>query len=513
MYLNTSVSSYEAAWIAALPTEALASLSYKIYGIAVHGHLLRKKILDRLVCEQQLEGWWGSPFSAGDRLLHTAAVTFALTTAVDSEPLYAYHLQKAHQYLAKVEAYHPENDLADLAGIELILPALSARLASAGITLKLSDYLLEKAKHKQKVPMPLVLTPGSTFSHALEFVEALHLEPKLVNGAFSKNGSMGNSPSATAFALGYAWNVLDDVVRENALDYLASAAILDVDGVPSWSVTYPANEFLEIWHRYYYYKLNGKVLSGASPARHGAGADQNFAVDADTTATCLILANLSGDAKHIVPMLETLLQFYSPEKQWFTTYPFELTASITTNAHAWEALHQTLQRSKLPPVLEQSARQALQGAAKFIRSQVKDCTWQDKWHVSQIYATAQVVLCGVLSPIERSATLAWISENQQADGGWGLVTSDSNPDDTIHALLTLLYSQPYHSSAEKFRLEGAIKRGKLWLAKAMAEYPPNEWMALWCDKTLYCPWGLLYLTGQHVLAAENVVVLPQRAFN
>src|SRR5262249_13906033 len=137
---------YEGAWIASLPIEALDQLQYKIYGILGTGIDLRRKLLTALVQEQHDRGYWGSSFSNGDQLLQTAAAVYALATALADDPLYDYSFRRGADFLLNAPPYDPENDLADLAGIELILPALSSRLEKYNLSLNFSPNLLEKSK-------------------------------------------------------------------------------------------------------------------------------------------------------------------------------------------------------------------------------------------------------------------------------------------------------------------------------------------------------------------------------
>jgi hypothetical protein len=163
-------------------------------------------------------------------------------------------------------------------------------------------------------------------------------------------------------------------------------------------------------------------------------------------------------------------------------------------------------------------------AAYLRQKMVGQTCWQDKWHMSPLYATYHVVASGLLDREEpgnagqRARIISWLLEKQsRLDGGWSFVKTtfwqdqnkgkanlsypntqadpeSSNADETFHALLLLLYAQKHWS--EKGIAEGeliaAIQRGIATLKNILVHHPPHTWPALWCDKTLYCPYGLLY---------------------
>ncbi len=638
IYLVSS-SVYELAWICRLPLQALTQLDFlrddsekteegtvTSEGEAEGSEVARIEaeldalgmLLDCLVQQQRSDGSWGSgAYSPGDRLVNTLAVVVALAhNQVRWEEAQGYKAYKFPEYYRRsmwagitwlrrqAQKGFLKNDTADLAGLELIVPALQSELEKYGIKIKTNIAIAEKAKAKlQKVPVEIIFQPGSTLSHALEFCGTLlSPNPAQFNRVISLNGSVGNSPSATAFALASSWNDLSQERRQEMLDYLnrsvnasffwrqvyPAAPTAGITRLPvqsagfvglGWPVTYPVNHFLEIWHKYYETNLDSNksrsTVTGLERSvveswpinksgKAGFGADEHFAIDADTTATfiCLAAQELieSGQVARLWASLEVLQEFFNAEKGYFFTYPYEMTPSITTNAHAWQALNTVLQlisRLKLT-VPEQMTNLATMKnlVATYIKSRViKKTFWHDKWHMSPVYATYHVALSGVVNQKEDGSTwtgriIDWLVENQsRVDGGWSFVEVEnyasrsaiaseekpfprstpppkSNVDETFHALLLLLHAwqnwltdnsgfeggkiSSFEQERRRIQVANALQQGMICLQELIQHQPPYTWPAMWCDKTLYCPYGLLYKLSKKLLKELNQLDLADR---
>jgi hypothetical protein len=233
-------------------------------------------LLDNLTGQQFEDGSWGSQaFSPSDRLLNTMAAISALeynrqrwdefrkynSFHPNFPPCYRQCLELGLAWLKKNgNSQFLKEDEADLAGMELILTALRLELEELGLqdnTLSEPDELTSKAIRKlNMVPPGLIFKPGSTLSHALEFTGQL-METGADNFASSVlgNGSVGSSPSATAFTLKHTWHSLDPHERDRMSGYLTDSVL--VTSHPThpervgWPVTYPMNYFLEVWYKYY----------------------------------------------------------------------------------------------------------------------------------------------------------------------------------------------------------------------------------------------------------------------
>lgn len=530
---STTDSTYDLAWITKLPQEALARLKLtgnsEFYCESEASHNL-KHLLNTLVLVQHPDGSWGSKvYSYSDRLLNTLAALSALSCNQKRWPQitrsafpssYQNSLKHGLDWLNTKAERQPQefkNDPADLAGFELLVPALLAELTRFGLSLppQLNDpAMISKAKAKLGlISAKFIYQAGSPLSHALEFTGEL-LTPSVpqVVQAISANGSVGNSPAATAFVLSYAWPALAEERRSLMLSYLNKAATRtsQTQAVTGWPVTYPVTQFVSIWHEYYQHLIlpttnRGSVFTKSAVAQtaaknnKGFGADDNFSVDCDTTATYLVLMAeyllAQGEFSQVSELLKTMKSFFNFEKGYFTTYPAEMTASVTTNAHAWQALYiiskaveSDPDSSTWLPFYETTLLLMLEQSGNFIYSKVadQDIYWRDKWHISPIYATLQVVAAGLLDnePNRLAKMFSDLLKKQARDGGWSLISAKSNFDETFHCLLLLkLLSRKLDLSFEPL-LDKATNKALTYLNRE------GEIPAMWCDKTLYSPVGL-----------------------
>jgi hypothetical protein len=695
----TSISCYDLAWLARLPLPALLELKNSDSGTALHEGLAFRALeveyflellLNSLVNRQHEDGSWGSAaYSFGDRVLNTMSSVAALvynkqrwllptsttttvapgstskdTTSdvgVNGTTFPAYYeasLRKGLGWLQanqlKLNQYNPaKDDSADLCGLELVLTALQVELANFGVgylqvassgEVTITEILAneksavaKKAATKLKLlPPALIYKPGSPISHALEFTGPLlaPLRSQLLE-AVTQRGSVGNSPSATAFTLCYAWEELTPARRTQMLSYLAEAMICHTlvelpktspsgDGKSfsnsgtgdnargeknsgivelelGWPAHYPLQQFLDVWYKHYLKHLYGasafahkwptNTIKQKDQTRIGLGANEDFQVDADTTATYLSLVATelasAGEWEQIEQLVKTVLSFFNDKEGHFLTYPFELTPSIGTNAHVWQALQSVIalkdryltqidnpDKLNLGVIDFDKLALVCNRVAEYIKGQASNpqgTCWLDKWHMSPMYATCQVVLSGLFSlpgdldGFNRLVGITrWVLDNQRLtwDGGWSLenftsitnpaidsaagadssakgcnsaallktasLLKTSNPDDTLHALLLLEQVRreliEVKLNLTDFRLdekqlislinqleqlhrevEGALKLGLNCLTYFVQHLPASHWAALWCDKTLYCPYGFLYQVAQ-----EMVEVLTNR---
>ncbi len=576
-----SASPYELAWVSKLPLEALAGLNQLTSDdkSVQDGSKHLKVLLDSLSRQQHLDGSWGSQaYSPGDRLLNTLA---ALTALIYNRSrwegpypaAYEQNISLAMQWLNIQAEYNPDHDdQADLAGIELLVTALKDELLELGLSetgatkpgqdFEVEGALSRKAKAKlQLFPQELIFEVGSTLSHAIEFSGKLSKPaPNQFNRVIAPNGSVGNSPSATAFSLQYAWEDLSPENRSKMVDYLDQAMVASRSWGQhqqvGWPVTFPVNYFLEVWYKYYVKQMQSRgnnrswsrdgvaTVGTGELIRRGFGAGAFFAEDADTTATYLHLTARelvkSGQTPRLWSLVEALQGFYNEKKGYFFTYPYEMTPSLTTNAHAWQALNTVIEllsptnfRDSFANEFTRLVRLRIQ-VGIFIKSKaVTNIFWHDKWHMSPTYATYHVVASGAIIRDENghawiNRIVDWLVAHQSKyDGGWGFInTSDekgkSNPDETFHALLLLLYAWRYYSTPLETisenkpsatlnmlpRVLASIKTGTVYLEDLVQTLPPNQWPAMWCDKTLYCPYGMLFELARELV--EQLTLLTTK---
>jgi hypothetical protein len=302
------------------------------------------------------------------------------------------------------------------------------------------------------------------------------------------HGTVGCSPAATA-----AWVGGPDGPAES-LDYLDAVQARGGGPVP---VVTPIGYFEQAW------VLNGLAAAGLATTvppslldrleqgltSAGAPTAPGLPPDADDTAA--VLSALLRHGRVRPP--ESLLGFRSDEG-YFRCFPSERNPSLSTNAHAVEAL--ALYLARRPGERGRYGGPAATAARWLLGQQHPDGSWWDKWHASPYYATA-----GTVSALARhggrdeagaiARAVAWVLATQRPDGSWGRWWG--SVEETAYAVQILAQVAP-----EAAVPDAAIRRAAGFLADnsppasrcdappppgpPLAEYPP-----LWHGKDLYTP--------------------------
>jgi halimadienyl-diphosphate synthase len=210
----------------------------------------------------------------------------------------------------------------------------------------------------------------------------------------------------------------------------------------------------------------------------GVSMDPEFGIkDGDTTAvTARILA--LGE-RPVDP--EVLHRFEDPETRIFRTFRFERNASVSTNAHALEAL-------ALMPNYRDRQEVWDRVVTLLLASRRYQSYWIDKWHASPYYATSHVLISllhsGELLVSECIGSVDWLVHMQRGDGSWGHF-SRGTAEETSYALLALLH---YHRRFNTVDVE-VLKRGAayLWQTSETDQVFPDLWIA----KSLFAPEGVI----------------------
>jgi halimadienyl-diphosphate synthase len=430
---------------------------------------------------QHPDGSWGGslPYQH-DRLISTLAACLALTRfrdlgAADEA------LRRAQSYLWR-HAHLLRSEPIELVGFELLLPALAQEVAQAGVSLPgyLDAYAEQRARKLALIPADMMYSARVTVSHSIEFLgPAVDTGRLLANQ--SANGSIGNSPAATAF-------LLQRVENAAALQYLHACM---ADNGASAPVLHPCETYDQIWSAYH------RLLGGASPAGllghadllrlreaiesgEGVSLSPSFPIpDADDTAVTIVLLNALG----IRPSFGALEQFATSE--CYASFPYERHPSTGVNIHVLDAI------KLMPP---SPARDAKIGRIiDFLtESRLHRTFWIDKWHISPYYATAHALIAfeglqlappyaGHLHELVETA-LEWIRQTQRPDGSWGYY-EQATAEETAFALLAASRWQRRMSLADR----GMLQRGLRALrAMRSIDCPP-----LWIDKCLYLPMNIV----------------------
>ncbi len=165
------------------------------------------------------------------------------------------------------------------------------------------------------------------------------------------------------------------------------------------------------------------VLDGLDAALgpRGAPAAPSLPPDCDDGAVVLTALHRHNRARPV----DALLTYHTG--RYFRCFPAERTPSVSTTAHALEALHEAMAARPSEHVRLDAVAAAT--TAWLVDAQDADGCWWDKWHASPYYATACCV--DALIPGTGGATVsatvrravrravAWVVATQRADGSWG----------------------------------------------------------------------------------------------
>lgn len=473
------------------------------------------RALQWLVDHQMADGSWGGAiYYEHDRIISTLAALVPLArfgrrtrdrAAIAAGTRYLWQ----HGHLLKSEPVHP-------VGFELLLPALLQRAQQAGVQLPphLDIYGYERAEKLRLLSPQRIYSARVTVVHSLEFLgEDAALEG--LAAAQAPNGSIGNSPSATAF---YYQRSRDP----KALAYLEGClARSDGATVPVLS---PCEYFELLWAAYHFF-LAGVPAAGllsaeetaalrAALASGGISLSPSFPIpDADDTAVGLVLLHDLG-----LTVDPSVLQQFEHEAGYFASFPYERHSSVGVNVHV---LHALLRVPGYP-----GRERAIAGIVDYLARQHRGLFWVDKWHISPYYATAHA-LCALrelpdhlAAPVRPLAeqSLEWVRQTQNPDGSWGFYGRPTM-EETAYGLLALASERPARLSArDRERCLAALR----YLQARSERYQRAEeelLPALWVDKCLYTPTLVVQaaiaaarIAGQRLDAGRpRPARLPQRA--
>jgi halimadienyl-diphosphate synthase len=435
------------------------------------------------ICDNQLpDGSWGTeqPMYYHDRVICTLSAMIALTyrgrRAQDK-----LQIQKGLEALSNIAAGATEGLRADpngaSVGFEVIVPTLVAEAERLGLISQHKESILGKLSHLREIKMDklkgIKISKFVTVAHSSEMTGKDKINLLDIENLQEINGSVGNSPSATAHFILYA-----KPGDSSALTYLYSLVNNGDRGFPTLS---PIEIFEKVWVLWNItltslYKTNKQIKALCDShldylEKHwkpgkGLGFSKYFSLtDGDDTSVGYEILSKCGRN----PELNAVLQY--EEEHWFRCFHLEANPSVDVNIHALGALRQADYDKNHPTIKK---------IISFIRSMRQPGNfWFDKWHVSPYYTTAHlVILARGYDDSLCQESVDWILRTQKSDGSWGFYKF-STAEETAYCLQALIIWERHGGKIRK----GAIEQAKVWLShNYKAPYPP-----LWIDKSLYCP--------------------------
>jgi hypothetical protein len=431
------------------------------------GKVLFPRALWWLLKNQSADGSWGADgYYYHDRLLSTLASVITLSRTDPSR--YKEEINRGESFIWN-NIRNLDSDPHETIGFELIFPALIKEAEGQGLNL---PYHANSYRHAMEAKMALI-SPDQIYSgrtstaFSLEFLGE-DLDLRRVLNTQSGNGSIQNSPSATAFMYSKTRNTA-------AYEYLRKVYSFNGGSIMS---AYPFEVFEKSWVLYNFY-VSGLGLPSAGNhlldlqrlwSPKGLSFSEFFATaDSDDTAVAFKLLYLSG--KNPDP---AIFERFESDGH-FRCYDFERNASVSANIHILDAVKDCINWSRRDEVVEKILTY-LSG------NTIGGNHWVCKWQCSPYYATSHAVIAisGLdISLVERAKD--WIVDTQNPDGSWGnLPGVGGNPEETAYAMQGLLH---YHNEICTVD-DRVLSRGVEYLHR---EWGGSNWPQLWILKGLYTP--------------------------
>jgi halimadienyl-diphosphate synthase len=430
---------------------------------------LGEAALEWLRANQLDDGSWGAlrPAYFHDRLICTLAGTIALAK-------YGVNGDAKRVQRAKVALNTTIRDLAQEASVEtiafeMITPTLLNEAERLGVLDGFHYDGLEKLNRQRvaklsKLPKGMI-NRNFTLAFSAEMVGYDGMKLLEVEQLQEANGSLGNSPSATAY---FALNV--DKGNIAALDYLRKMPTSDA-GIPNVSPIDVFEAAWVLWNLDLVGGLDEEMMKAADPhLKHllaawvpgqGVGPSSELTPkDSDDTSLTLDVLYRYGYEVDV----EAILSY--EESDHFRCYPLEANPSVSANIHVLGALRTAGFPADHPSV---------QKIVSFLRHSQY---WQDKWHVSPYYVTSHAIISatGYIDGLVENA-VKWILSTQNEDGSWGYFYPTA--EETAYCLQALVVRQRYGHPIDS----DVLQRGLDWLIENTdPPYPP-----LWIGKCLYTP--------------------------
>jgi halimadienyl-diphosphate synthase len=431
-----------------------------------------EQALEWLRSHQLEDGSWGAkqPYYYHDRVICTLAAmnTLARRGRVQDRV----RLRQAEAALGTATGGLSSDPAGETVGFELIVPTLLAEAKAIGGIHREEKEILKRLtplRAAKLAAMPdRMVNRFVTVAHSAEMAGPDGIQLIDLENLQEANGSIGHSPSATAYFCRYvhsknteALKYLDKVDRDGAVPNVVPFDIFE-RAWTLWNIALtaplddatlalcqPHLDFLEnAWHP----KKGVGFAAGYTP-KDGD----------DTGLTYEVLKRYGRDVN-----LDAVMSY--EHIYYFRCFDLESTPSISANIHVLGALRHAGLEITHPSV---------QKVMNFLRRvRTENTFWFDKWHASPYYTTTQAIIActGYADELAHSAA-SWLLETQNEDGSWGYYMPTA--EETAYCLQALsVWRRQGHPIPDE-----ALKRGVAWLQEHKEPpYPP-----LWIGKCLYCP--------------------------
>lgn len=469
---NVSNTAYDTAWVARLSE----------FDSTMSNHALQ------WLTEHQLDdGSWGVklPHYYHDRVISTLAAMIALNYRGhrhhDQQQINLGSIALENITSQATRRLRAEAN-ARTVGFEVIVPTLVAEAEKLGIIKQQGDRILGRLGKLRELKMSKLagvkISRHVTIAHSAEMAGTDLLHMFDVDNLQEDNGSVANSPAATAYFAQYL-----KPGDETALQYLRQIQSKD-GGLPSFA---PFDIFERLW------VLWSIAISGLQndkeiralcephldyiqshwKAGKGLGFSAHYSLtDGDDTSVGFEILSKFGRRVDV----ETLLNY--EEENWFRCYQLEINPSTDVNIHVLGALREIGYEKDHPTIKK---------IINFLRSMRQENKyWFDKWHVSPYYTTSHAIIsCKGYDDELCRDSIQWIIDSQKSNGSWGFY-GYSTAEETAYCIQALKLWEMYGGKIP----QGRVDLARSWLMHhAEPPYPP-----FWMDKSLYHPELLVKMT-------------------
>lgn len=453
---DISPSAYDTAWVARIPSKDDPSKP------------MFPQCLQWVKDNQLEDGSWGAKDIEyyHDRIICTLSCIIALKIWGEDEGM----IERGVRYVNE-NTSNLCNDAFETIGFEVLFPSLFNECVDLQIQIYVEGKLLEDYRQDyntklEKIPLGILGKKHTTISHSLEFLGST-LRNYDISKQVGENGSIGNSPSASAAVL---------MAEGKGLEYITSILKKYGNYVPT---LYPLEVFERVWvldhvvNTDLTHSLQEWVIPHVSYldklwSETGLSMSKYFPTS-DIDDTCVGYSILKG---YGIEKPLSVFEAYEFDSGFFC-YPGEMNGSISHLSNLVKTLYNE-QDSELGAHLYDKAFKQL---SSLITS---SNLFKDKWNISKYYILSRLpkALIHTRKDIRDIATeLVFSSQNK--DGSWGM--ENSSIEETSYVVSFLLNSFPVNRDLKKI------------LHSAFTFLLRNYWKEqsnTWIGKVLYTPYNI-----------------------